>query len=261
MHWVYVLLSDDGDIYVGETTRLFRRWNEHQTGRGGANTSMGEYNTVIGLYSVANNKAFRGYLADSNIYRCEKYWKEEGDKYDALDLENHITERYLADRGITRFDIKGGKYTTESRCENFCFGVGVGTYVKDRPLCKCKYPCEVKLKNDGTKIYFVCPVPEWVEGFTTPEKCNFWEEYKPFRENKENQAAMILKQCEHWVARLPEYEGDPCIKCNAMAYKPIWSRDINYGICEKCFHSHYGELKEEYKLKPRNVQFAFEGCD
>lgn len=197
MHWVYVLLSDDGDIYVGETTRLFRRWNEHQTGRGGVNTSLGDYNTVIGLYNVASNRSFKRYLHDQSVWRCERYWDDEVEKGEALEIENHITERYLVDRGITRFDIKGGKYTTETRCENFCLGVGgAGAYVKDRPLCACGYPCEVKLKKDKTKIYFVCPIPEWVEGFDTPNKCNFWAEYKPYRLQREENSLRPITAVE-----------------------------------------------------------------
>jgi hypothetical protein len=148
------------------------------------NTSTGEYNTVIGLYKVSSNRSFRRYLCDNSVWRCERYWDDEVGKEEALEIENLITERYLADRGITRHDIKGGKYTIESKCERFCEG-GAKTYEKDRPLCKCGYPCEVKLKNDKSKIYFICPIPEWVEGFNTPAKCSFWEEYKPFRLQKE----------------------------------------------------------------------------
>jgi hypothetical protein len=192
MHWVYVLQSEERDIYVGETVRLFRRWNEHQTGRGGINTSNGDYTTIIGLYSVVNNRSFKRFLEDDEVWRCERYWNDEVDKQDALDIENFITERYLTDRGITNYSIRGGKYTTEDRCENFWFGGG--TCKKDRPLCKCGYPCEVKIKNDKTKIYFVCPVPDWIEGFTIPEKCNFWEEYKPYRTKREE--VMIPKKVD-----------------------------------------------------------------
>lgn len=183
MHWVYVLQSEEGDIYIGETVRLFRRWNEHQTGRGGINTSNGDYNTIIGLYSVANNRSFARFLSDNSVFRCKNYWDDEVDKRDALEIENFITERYLTDIGITRHNIRGGKYTTEERCEEFCFGDRI--HERDRPLCKCGYPCEVKIKKDKTKIYFVCPIPDWIEGFTIPEKCNFWKEYEPYRNKLE----------------------------------------------------------------------------
>lgn len=190
MHWVYVLQSDEDDIYVGETVRLFRRWNEHATGRGGVNTSDGNYNTIIGLYSVVNNRSFARFVEDGAVWRCERYWNDEVEKREGLDIENHITERYLSERGITRYSIRGGKYTTEDRCENFCFGGGI--CIKDRPLCKCGFPCEVKMKKDNTKIYFVCPIPEWIEGINHPEKCNFWQEYLPYRQKREE--AMLPKK-------------------------------------------------------------------
>jgi predicted GIY-YIG superfamily endonuclease len=183
MHWVYVLRSSRGGIYIGETVRLFRRWNEHQTGRGGINTSQGDFDTIIGLYSVVNNRSFVRFLDDGAIWRCERYWDDETEKQEALTIENHITERYLSERGISHNNIRGGKYTTEDRCENFCFGGG--KCIKDRPLCKCGYPCEVKMKNDKTKIYFVCPIPDWIKGFKVPEKCNFWQEYEPYRIKRE----------------------------------------------------------------------------
>jgi len=183
MHWVYVLRSDDEDIYVGETTRLFRRWNEHSHGRGGINTRDGDYNTIIGLYSVVNNRSFARFVGDKAVWRCERYWDDEVDKYDGLSLENLITERYLTERGQTYYSIRGGKYTTEDRCETFWNGGEACT--KDRPLCKCGFPCEVKMKKDKTKIYFVCPVPNWINGFQFPEPCNFWQEYEPYRTLRE----------------------------------------------------------------------------
>jgi len=183
MHWVYVLRSDDGDIYVGETTRLFRRWNEHQTGRGGVNTSNGDYNTIIGVYSVVNNRSFARFLDDNAVWRCERFWDDEVVKDDGLYVENLITERYLTDMGQSRISVRGGSYTTESRCENY-WNSG-RTCTRDRPLCKCGFPCEVKIKIDKTKIYFECPIPRWIEGFNIPERCNFWKEYEPYRKMKE----------------------------------------------------------------------------
>lgn len=34
--WVYVIRSDDNQLYTGITTDLNRRWQEHSTGKGGA---------------------------------------------------------------------------------------------------------------------------------------------------------------------------------------------------------------------------------
>jgi hypothetical protein len=114
---------------------------------------------------------------------CERYWDQEVDKNDGLYIEDIITERYLTDIGQSRISVRGGSYTTEARCEKY-WNSGK-TCRRDRPLCHCGFPCEVKMKKDKTKIYFVCPVPDWIDGFNAPEKCNFWKEYELYRKIKE----------------------------------------------------------------------------
>ena len=59
--WVYVLKNTDNeynDIYVGETLRLFRRFNEHLEGYGAKNTSEFQNVELIGLYDVIQNNIF-----------------------------------------------------------------------------------------------------------------------------------------------------------------------------------------------------------
>lgn len=187
VHWVYVLQSSDTDgIYVGETTRLYRRWNEHVTGRGGVTTSNDNYDTLIGLYNVTHNIKFLDFYTsadtfDNPIMRTSWGWDGECYKSDALQVENHITERYRIERK-NFFNIKGGKYCRED-CVYDLTNVTI-----DRPLCKCGYPCEVNMQKDKTKIYFTCPVPVWTNTFSdidTPEKCNLWKEYEPYRTLRE----------------------------------------------------------------------------
>ena len=182
VHWVYVLQSSDTDaIYVGETTRLYRRWHEHSTGRGGVTTSSDNYDTLIGLYNVSHNINFLDYFKDAtqhqkHDWKLEHYWNDEVDRSLALEVENHITERYSYDGK----DVKGGKY-----CRDGC-SINTANFTVDRPLCKCGLPCEVNLKKDKTKIYFTCPVPVWVDyGYNIPEKCNFWKEYEQYRTLRE----------------------------------------------------------------------------
>jgi predicted GIY-YIG superfamily endonuclease len=188
MHWVYVLKSSQtGCIYVGETTRLYRRWDEHQTGRGGINTSPDNYDKIIGLYKVCNNSTFLEYYEDMTnydryAYKCQQNWGECEDKQLALELENHITRRYFYEKRNTRpWDVCGGSYTSENIIEGFCFSDKINKVLIDRPLCYCGYPCEVNMKKDKTKIYFNCPVPDWIEGFDHDGKCDFWKEFEPYR--------------------------------------------------------------------------------
>lgn len=188
MHWVYVLRSSEsGDIYIGETTRLYRRWLEHERGKC-KTTSNNNYDTIIGLYSVSNNCLFMEYrdqMVNSNFgaFSCRKYWQfTEENKQKALLLERHIAERYIVDRGVEKsYTIYGSFYLNDEKCENFYFSERCKNYVRDRPLCHCSYPCEIKMKNDQSKLYFKCPIPGWIEGFSTNEPCNFYQEFEPYR--------------------------------------------------------------------------------
>ena len=40
MKWVYILQCENDYYYIGETSRLYRRFWEHQDGMGGLNTSL-----------------------------------------------------------------------------------------------------------------------------------------------------------------------------------------------------------------------------
>ena len=186
MNWVYVLRSSQtGNIYIGETCRLYRRWREHGAGKC-KTTSNDDYDIVIGLYNVENNITFMKYREDMIkfdrfAYRCQGEWGCGGDKQQALQLERHVAERYLLDRGMKHYNIYGSFYLNEAKCENFCFSERSTNYVRDRPLCHCSYPCEIKMKNDQSKLYFTCPVPDWIEGFSTNERCNFYQEFESYR--------------------------------------------------------------------------------
>lgn len=215
VHWVYVLRSSEtGNIYVGETTRLYRRWNEHATGRGGVTTSNDNYDTIIGLYNVSHNIKFLDFyecweIFDNPIGRTIWGWENECDKQDALQIENHITERYITER--KGFNVKGGKY-----CREDCVYDRTDVIV-DRPLCKCGYPCEVNMKKDKTKIYFTCPVPEWTDtfyGIDTPSRCNFWKEHEQYRilreqeQQKNRQEYAIQKRKENLAAFIEATKDD-----------------------------------------------------
>ena len=54
--------------------------------------------------------------------------------------------------------------------------------IVDRPLCKCNYPCEVKLSIDKTTIYSVCSLKNVWDNFyqylQINKPCDFWKRYK-----------------------------------------------------------------------------------
>jgi predicted GIY-YIG superfamily endonuclease len=205
MHWVYVLKSDDGHIYVGETTRLYRRFNEHQNYRGGVNTSRHNPTQLIGLYSVGNNTSFLRYYYDmihgEYNYKCGHFWGEDEDDY--LAVENLITERYMYENREDEWSkVRGGKYCTSDRCISFYAEnleeLKLDNLTLDRPLCRHGYPCEVNMKTDKSKIYFTCPLSRpnnwqsFYSGLDVEPPCNFWEEFKPYRELRE-------KHSQDWI--------------------------------------------------------------
>jgi len=207
VHWIYVLECEDDYIYVGETRRLYRRFNEHITSRGGANTIKHKPNKLIGLYKVNDNYSFMRYRNTIQTGKYNKFiidnWENEGDN---LLIENHITERFFYERrendsyggGLEWYKVRGGKYTRESLDEtvngykwasekegrhymsrNPIETIPVDSIV-DRPLCKCHCPSEVKLSKDK-KIYFVCALKNIWDNFfpdlQIDKPCDFWQVY------------------------------------------------------------------------------------
>ena len=268
MLWVYVIKNDDnGDIYVGETGRLYRRWNEHQTGRGGVNTSNSKCNRLIGLYRVSSNIAFLSYKEsfECNSFQTEcEDWDEE-DKDASLEVERHITERYIYEYRNTDASIRGGPYTSRERYNNFRFGKNFKDILIDRPLCDCGYPCEVKIQKDKEKVWFVCALKnvwkDFYEGLDRDDPCDFRQEFVSYRTSREKyleqKTTNDKRRYEWWVSRLPDYEWQPCVKCNDEYYKPLWSRGNEYAVCDDCFYSKYDELKNEYIDKPKDIRHIF----
>ena len=51
VHWVYIVECNDNFIYVGETEYIYKRLQQHITGKGGKNTHAHIPNKLIGLYN------------------------------------------------------------------------------------------------------------------------------------------------------------------------------------------------------------------
>jgi hypothetical protein len=209
VHWVYVLECIDDYLYIGETIRLFSRFDEHVRSRGGSNTLKHKPKKLIGLYKVNDNYSYWKYRnalrnGDPTKFILEG-WDKDGDN---LLIENRITERFLYERrendaygyGLEWYKVRGGKYTRDSMDETVAMykwaGEKEGRFchsknpvdaipvfdVVDRPLCKCGCPSEVKLSKDKKKIYFVCALKNVWNDFAyrylqigTP--CDFWQLY------------------------------------------------------------------------------------
>jgi hypothetical protein len=282
VHWIYVLECDDDYIYVGETTRLFRRFDEHLKGRGGSNTTKHKPNKLIGLYKGNENYSFMIYRDTIQSGEYNRFivddWENDCYSNNYLHIENHITERYLYERrendcyggGSEWYKVRGGKYTREKMDEtvagykwasekdgrtfmskNPIEDIPVDSIV-DRPLCKCNYPSEVKLSKDKSKIYFVCSLKNvWKDFYSylqidTP--CDFWKLYTEDSEVKLQYEVIKIRSNENWVLNIPykTYSSDiSCVSCNKFKYIEIFNRGKRR-VCQSCMFTKYDYLKEKY---------------
>lgn len=269
VYWVYVLENDEGHIYVGTTTRLFSRFNEHVSGNGSVNTSRNKPDSIIGLYKVQDNTRFYEYRTcilenkEYNRFILER-WGED-DSIDELLIENRITERFLYERqkddkssnmSFENYRVKGGKYTKQDydiRRKIAKFNL---KQILDRPLCNCGAPSEVKLSKEE-KIYFICPLKNiwkdfYTAGLNVNKPCDFFEWYNEDKLVKERWDFIKPKCYEQWLNNIPvsryRINTDPCIVCKRQnSYLGIFNGKVRT-LCQDCFYNNYNELKNQYTI-------------
>lgn len=265
VHWIYIVECEDNYIYVGETTRLYRRLNEHQRGGGSVNTGRHKPLWLVGLYKVADNVSFFDYklAIDSGFYDKEVIdtWGEDDSCY--LDSENRFTELVMRLRSKgTNTDfmfndgewekVRGGKYTKvrhnweKNPIENM-----KDEYIIDRPCCSCQYPAEVKISKDKTCIYFVCALrnawKDFSPGLQYPKPCEFYKVYNDDVYLKKHYELTMIKLKESWCENLP-FSFEECIKCKSIQYTMLYSHGKKRQICFDCFNKYHDELKKEYSF-------------
>lgn len=186
VHWVYILECEDGVTYIGETSRLFSRFDQHLIGMGCKSTYNKSMLNIGCIYKLDNLMNFFEYNQRLDYYaKEEKYKKYHSFKNNALDFydsgtkwnfsessnlqsENFIVERMLLEDKQLKFDenfningsIKGGKYIREDVTYT---NINSKELLTNYPLCNCGFPCDVR-KNDKNEVYFRCA------------KKNFWED-------------------------------------------------------------------------------------
>lgn len=267
VHWVYVVECEDMNIYIGETTRLYRRFNEHISGFGSKNTERYTPEKLVGLYKVNDNFSFMQYHNNIRKGEYNKFiiddWEEDGGGN--LEVENHLTEIYLHLRAIKDNDdfwyddgdwqkVKGGKYTKEIY-QNPTSKMSKDDII-DRPCCHCKYPCEVKLSKDRKTIYFVCALKNIWDDFNSDlerdEPCDFFKVYQDDVYIKKQHEINNNRLKEEWIRNLPIVKDkifpDPCTKCNKKVYNPLYGSGAYRLLCKGCLSNKYDELKKEYSF-------------
>ena len=182
MHWIYILKCEDDYLYVGETTRLYRRFWEHLNGKGGLNTSINKPENIIALYKssrIGNFIRYNDLVTDNELKSSAGYlhkFNEDRDmESEKLEIENHITECLMIHNPENFSKIRGGKYTRFD-CE-----YNSPKYETTIPLCNCNLPCDIN-KNDKGYLYFRCAKKNMWDTFREEfdiedEPCKYYEEY------------------------------------------------------------------------------------
>jgi predicted GIY-YIG superfamily endonuclease len=271
VRWIYVLECEDENIYIGQTTRLFRRFNEHINGNGSVNTGIYLPEKLVGLYKVGDNDSFIKYrteiVKNGDFNRFTIYDWGSDEETNHLDVENHFTELYLCLRAKTDDShnfmyndgqwrkIKGGKYTKELVL-NPTRNVD-SKYIIDRPCCYCGYPCEVKISKDNKTIYYVCSLKnvwdDFFDGFEIGTPCDYYKIYEEDAMIKKQYELNTKKLGESWLMNVPKsaykIHPEPCIKCYKENYMPTYAFGVTRRLCQSCFTNKYEDLVKQYSVK------------
>jgi hypothetical protein len=272
MHWIYILECEDNYYYVGETTKLYRRFNQHFNGEGGINTSIFSPVNIVAIYkSCQLNKFFDyNYRIVNNIYDIyfnknkeilknfnSNEYNNLNDEYDKLFIENNITECLMLNNKNNYKKIRGGKYTRFDI--EYC--LPKNEHVQNLPVCYCGLPCDIKKNEKYNYLYFRCAKkniwPNLREKFDIQDECcNFFMKYKKdinynifFRKKKETIKNLTTKS--FWLETLI---GDVYMYCiggcgkefdmdNTVRYS---GRAIN--LCFDCFVNKHNELSKRYNI-------------
>jgi predicted GIY-YIG superfamily endonuclease len=275
VHWVYILECEGNRTYVGETRRLFRRFWEHNSGRGGVNTCRFTPRNIVALYKVQTIGRFMRYNQsvteqlevldndeDYSYYRKQDLMYFDSDHetlYNHLDAENAIVHCLAVHNPDNWPNVRGGKYT-----------MPYGYYprpnipeLRNLPLCHCGYPCDIKKNSDKGYLFFRCAKKNMWDGFrdvfdVMDEPCKFYQEYtldSKFRAQAIKERKEVAKHCGNivanstWLGHMDECEDNTCVLCQSETYKPIVYDDIERNVCTRCFFGRYGEVEALCKPK------------
>jgi hypothetical protein len=141
--WIYILRCENNSYYIGQTSRLYRRFWEHQKGNGGVNTFINKPEEIVAIYPVYRLSNFFKYdecvsnnYPSGNIYFNRDLFtnfneENENEEYDPLWVENLITEKMILDNN--NLEIKGGKYIRS----DIDYVLPISNKINNLPNCNC----------------------------------------------------------------------------------------------------------------------------
>ena len=269
MYWVYILKCQHEIFYVGQTSRLFRRFWEHERGDGGVNTEIYKPIEVVALYKVnvlGNFFKYNRYMHDGpNDTFFYKYFNAlkllnnhtDGCEYDKLRIENNIAECMMIH--LDNWEkIRGGRYIRF----DIKYRRPINKYLENLPVCNCKLPCDIKYNAAKQFLYFRCPkknIWENVPMSSEVKPCTFFQEYtldKKYRnalftrrKQYKNKIKKLFKNGQKWLENIPELKGGICVGgCQQSTYNNICYSYENKRLCWSCFKNNNDALAEEFNI-------------
>ena len=267
MKWVYILHCEDDYFYVGETSRLYRRFWEHKKGLGGLNTSVYSPKNIVAIYpanrlgkffdysqKVSNHDYGRdGIMENFNVDDENEY------EYDSLWVENNITEKMMIDHVADWKKIRGGKYVRFDAHYTF----PENPLVKELPNCHCGYPCDVKQNEEDSYLFFRCAKKNMWDKMREEfdiydEPCNFFlkytkdTQYKVEKEIKIQKVKALTNKSYWWLKELAGDYYEHCIGGCGKEFDRnntvrVSRRALN--LCFDCFINKHDELSKKYTGK------------
>jgi hypothetical protein len=276
MKWVYILQCENGYFYVGETSRLYRRFWEHENGLGGLNTSVYPPINIVAIYPVNRLGKFFDYTRKVSIndyhLNYNIYFKRGGiienfnndndaDNecgYNSLWIENTITEKMMIDNETNWKKIRGGKYVRFNVEYNF----PNNQLTQELPNCNCGLPCDVKRNDENNYLYFRCAKKNmWdkmrEEFGIADEPCNFFMRYTndnkyKIEYQKRKQTIKYLACNSDWLKELSGGHYEHCVGGCGKEYDQ--NNTIRYlttaiNLCFDCFIDKNEELAKKYNQR------------
>jgi hypothetical protein len=256
MHWIYILKCKTPFYYVGETTRLYRRFWEHSDGKGGLNTAEYEPEHIVAIYDVQNIQWFINYVNNvcntpANYYRYSRKSLENFGIAEELrdpGITHRYAETYIAECLMKRTDnVRGGKYTRFDAKYKTPNLTGISL-----PLCYCQLPCDIQVKSDDT-IYFRCPKKNiWEDmrinvNVADDPACKFYQSYDDCKIKKlANELKATVKQSP-WIWTIPSGPYELCLGGCGKEYDSDNCVRSSRNLCYSCFIS--AEIRMKLKCK------------
>jgi predicted GIY-YIG superfamily endonuclease len=283
MKWVYILKCENDYYYIGETTRLFRRFWEHEKGCGGLNTSLNKPETIVAIYKVSTLSEFFDYnYKVLDLPSVPEEYKEHAlkqrtialknfnssnddayENYECKQVENYITESLMIYNKDNLQKIRGGKYTRFD--VSYKMPSSSNIYL---PICFCGLPCDIKKNDNENYLFFRCAKKNMWSDFKDQfdiedEPCKFYQEYTRDKElrnhevKREEERRALLKTLfkkSFWLKDVELYNESKsynnCIGgCNwATRTNTITFNGQRRNLCYDCFINKNEELSKKYAI-------------